>query len=261
MSALGLKLLLVPLLLVLVSWTARRYGPRVSGIVTGLPVVSGPISLFLAVGNGARFASGAAPGALAGLGGVGAFCGAYAWASRHAAWPRALACGLGGFLVAAVILQHTSTTLVALSFAALVMLASVRWILARTDDAAVPHVAPPPAAHWELPARMALATGIVVGLTAAAENLGPSVSGVISTLPVLSAVVAVFTHARGGDRAVRTFLTGVVGSSIGTVGFFAVIGALLAPDALLTTYAVALLATAAPHLLSSLKGRLSAGAD
>ncbi|WP_394831285.1 hypothetical protein LVJ94_32720 [Pendulispora rubella] len=248
MSALALKLLLMPLLLVFVSWTARRYGPRVSGIVTGLPVVSGPISLFLAVGNGPRFASGAAPGALAGLGGVGAFCGAYAWASRRATWPRALACGLGGFLVAAVLLQHASGTLGALSIAALAMLIAVRWMLARSEDAVV--TALPPAAHWELPARIALATGIVVGLTAAAEQLGPRSSGVISTLPVLSAVVAVFMHARGGDRAVRTFLTGVVGSSIGTVGFFAVIGAWLTPGALVTTYAMAFVATAAINVIS-----------
>ncbi|WP_394841955.1 hypothetical protein LZC95_33375 [Pendulispora brunnea] len=250
MSALGLKLLLVPLLLVLVSWTARRYGPRVSGIVTGLPVVSGPISLFLAVGNGARFASGAAPGALAGLGGVGAFCGAYAWASRRATWPRALACGLGGFLVAAVLLQHVSATLGALSLAALGMLIAVRWMLAfrSEEDAEVAIV--PPAAHWELPARIALATGIVVGLTSAAERLGPSSSGVFSTLPVLSAVVAVFTHARGGGQAVRTFLTGVVGSSIGTVGFFAIVGAMLTPGALLTTYAMAVLATALINVIS-----------
>src|SRR5882762_6322328 len=98
MSSLWLKLALMPLLLLLVSWISRRYGPRVAGLLTGLPVVSGPVSVFLATGSGAKFASGAAPGALSGLVGVGAFCGAYAWASRHSSWPRALAWGLAGFL-------------------------------------------------------------------------------------------------------------------------------------------------------------------
>ncbi|HWL88078.1 MAG TPA: hypothetical protein VNO21_19885, partial [Polyangiaceae bacterium] len=179
MSPLSLKLLLMPLLLVLVSWTTRRYGPRASGVLTGLPLVSGPISLFLAVGNGPNFASGAAPGALAGLGGVGAFCGAYAWASRHSTWPRALAWALAGFLSAAVLLQNVSQTLGALSLAALAVLVAVRWLLARAESASPHDEALPASPAWELPARIVLSTGIVVGLTAAADRLGPRSSGIL----------------------------------------------------------------------------------
>ncbi len=252
MSSLWLKLALMPLLLLLISWISRRHGPRVAGLLTGLPLVSGPVSVFLATGSGAKFASGAAPGALSGLAGVGAFCGAYAWASRRASWPYALAWALGGFLVSALLLQRTPQTLISLSLAAMITLMAVRAVLARADRAESDLAPLPESAAWELPARMVVATALVLGLTAASEHLGPALSGICSTVPVLSAVVAVFTHARGGARAVRTFLTGVAGASIGSVGFFAVVGGRLEPGALVGTYAMALAAAAALNVACSM---------
>ncbi|WP_394824872.1 hypothetical protein [Pendulispora albinea] len=258
LSPLWLKLSLMPLLLLLVAWTSRRYGPHVAGLVTGLPVISGPVSVFCAMSSGASFASHAAPGALAGLAGVGAFCGAYGWASHHVSWPRALACGLGGFLAVSVIVQHLSQTLGVLSLAAWGALVAVRLVLGRAapgDRCAsaevVDHDVVRASENWELPARIVLATGLVVGLTAVSERLGARWSGICSTVPVLSAIVAVFTHARDDARAVRVFLTGVAGASLGTVGFFVVVGGHLAAGALVSTYALALGATLVIHALSA----------
>jgi hypothetical protein len=243
MSSLWFKFLLTPLLMLLVTWTARRYGPRVGGLLTGLPLVSGPASLFLATGSGETFASRAAPGALAGVTGVAAFCGVYAHASRHSSWPRALAWALAGFLTTATVMQHASRTLGALSLIALTALLAVRLMLGRAPAVQAPKGEERAAAAWELPLRIVLSTGLVVGLTAGSRLLGPALSGIFSCLPLVSAIVAVFTHARGGAAAVRSFLTGVVGGSIGTVGFFLVIGACLKAGVMVQTYAMAVAAT------------------
>lgn len=44
-----LKLTLAPLLVALATLVARRWGPKVGGIVVGLPLSTGPIFLFLAI--------------------------------------------------------------------------------------------------------------------------------------------------------------------------------------------------------------------
>ena len=69
-----LKLLLTPTLLGLVSLAGRRWGPAVSGWIIGLPLTSGPVSLFLAIDHGTAFASRAAEGSLLGLISLAAFC-------------------------------------------------------------------------------------------------------------------------------------------------------------------------------------------
>jgi hypothetical protein len=45
---LAAKLVLVPLLIGAITVAGARLGPRIAGVLTGLPVVAGPIVLFLA---------------------------------------------------------------------------------------------------------------------------------------------------------------------------------------------------------------------
>ena len=47
-----IKLLLTPLLMIAVSWAARRWGSGIGGFLAGLPLTSGPISIYLWVEQG-----------------------------------------------------------------------------------------------------------------------------------------------------------------------------------------------------------------
>ncbi len=67
---LALKLVLVPGLVVAVTLGARRWGPRIGGWLTALPLVAGPTLFFLALEQGHAFAARAALSTLAGLIGV-----------------------------------------------------------------------------------------------------------------------------------------------------------------------------------------------
>jgi hypothetical protein len=72
-----LKLTLAPLLVAAATLVARRWGPRVGGLVVGLPLTTGPIFLFLAIDQGPGFAARATVGILFGLVGLAAFALAY----------------------------------------------------------------------------------------------------------------------------------------------------------------------------------------
>ena len=89
------KVLLAPSFVVGASVTARRFGPRVGGLVAGLPVVAGPILLAYALAHGSSFAAGAAAGTLLGLVSLIAFSVAYGRLAARLSWAP---CMLAGWL-------------------------------------------------------------------------------------------------------------------------------------------------------------------
>src|SRR6266568_4806520 len=94
----ALKLTLVPLFIAGVTLGSRRWGPRIGGWLNAVPMVAGPVLLFLAIEQGAAFASRAALNTLAGLIGVATFSLAYAWAALRRPWWIARATGAIAFL-------------------------------------------------------------------------------------------------------------------------------------------------------------------
>jgi hypothetical protein len=65
-----IKLTLTPLLMLMVSYISRRLGSLIGGVVSGLPLTSGPISAYLAIEQGEIFASSAAESTLSGISAV-----------------------------------------------------------------------------------------------------------------------------------------------------------------------------------------------
>ena len=101
MALLLLKLILTPLLVGGASLAARRWGPAVGGWLVALPLTSGPVALYLALGQGNTFAAGSAKGSIAGLLGDATFALAYGLVARRAGWPVSVACGLADSVPAA----------------------------------------------------------------------------------------------------------------------------------------------------------------
>jgi hypothetical protein len=199
-----LRLTLVPLLIALVTLVVRRWGPRAAAFVAALPAVAGPTLGFYAVQQGHPFAAHAAQGALLGLVGVAAFCCAYGYASLRFRWPVCLITGwltFGLVTLATLHVEVTAAVGLALAVAALLF---VRWLL--PSRASAPNIPPPPA--WDLPVRMLSALALVFVLTSAAEHLGPTLSGLLTPFPVVTAIVAAFMHAQQDTGAVLRFLRG-----------------------------------------------------
>jgi hypothetical protein len=236
-TALLLKLVLTPVLIGGATLVARRWGPLVGGWIIALPLTSGPVLLFLAVDHGTEFAAAASVGSLAGLAAICAFCLGYTFAAtrlgrgdpthRGGSGPVAsVAVSSLAFAVAAVLLQPVVavsiwpvllTTLGAVTIAARII-----------PRSAVAH-APIEHPRWDLPARMLVATTLVVGLTAFAPVLGPGWSGLVATFPVYLAVMSAFTHRHTGALAANDVLRGILAGLYGTAAFYVVLHLALVP--------------------------------
>jgi hypothetical protein len=219
MSTLALKIVLTPVLICAASLAGRRWGEAVGGWLVGLPLTSGPVAFFLALDYGTEFARQSAAGSLAGVVAQAGFCLGYACAARSLRWPLAFAVGTVMFSFAAGLLQWIAPDppLLVL-FAALALLAGLR-LIPRAEDRAPIEGLP----RWDIPARMVVATALVLVLTAAAPILGARMSGVLATFPVFATVLAVFAHHSQGKAAAWQVLWGLLLGLFAFAGFFIVI--------------------------------------
>ena len=143
-----LRLLLVPAAVWLASLAARRWGHTLSGYLGGLPLIGGPITLYLALDHGTQFAARSATVTLAAILGQAAHLMAFAHARRGARWPAALAAGWGSFALIAILVAHVALTpFIALALAAGGLAAAWRWLPRPRLRAALPSI---PAAELRL---------------------------------------------------------------------------------------------------------------
>jgi hypothetical protein len=215
-TLLAVKVLLAPGFVVGASLAARRFGPRVGGLLGGLPVVAGPILLVYALAHGRGFAAGAAAGTLLGLISLIAFTVVYGRLAGRVSWSASLLAGWLAFAAATALFSTLSIppglALALAGGAILVGLAA----LPRRGHAPRAH-APLPA--WDLPLRAGCALALVLTLTAVAGWLGPQLSGLLAPFPVIATVLAVFTHAQRGPEELLRLLRGLL-SGFGAFALF-----------------------------------------
>jgi hypothetical protein len=232
-----LRLVLVPLLIAAVTLATRRWGQRVGAFVTALPAVAGPTLAFYAVQQGRLFAADAARGSLLGLVGVAAFCVTYARASTRLHWAPCLLFGWLSFAMVTLLISRVHVGPIGAFVIAVATLLGARAFLPAHGPVTPASRAP----RWDLPLRMGSAGALVFSLTAAADRLGSSVSGILTPFPIATAILAGFTHAQRGSAAcvefLRTYTPGLCGFAI-----FCVMLALTLPRlSIATSFGVALL--------------------
>jgi hypothetical protein len=238
---LAAKALLAPVLLAACTFVAWRWGTTAGGWLLGLPLISGPVSVFLFLEHGARFAENAARGTLLGMVAAGVFYAGYSFAAQGRRWWESLALGAIACLAVAAALSYVRLDLVDTVLFSAVFLALIA-ATARIPKGA--GAAPAP----QLPGlllKMAIASAIVVGITVASGRLGSQTSGMLATIPVISAVMAVSTHRTSGGVSARRMLSGTVAGLWGGAAFFAVVGMLVTAVAPAVTYGAAAAAAAA----------------
>ncbi|GAB6843114.1 hypothetical protein HNR00_000451 [Methylorubrum rhodinum] len=235
MGLLAVKLAVTPLLMALVTLVNRRFGSAAGGIVAGLPLTSGPISIYLALEQGLPFAGEAAHGSLVGVGAVLASYLAYLLASRRLSVLPSCLTGLFGFVVWAVAAGRidSDTALVLLDLALTgLLLALTRGAPAGTRPARLP--------AWDLPARIAVSTGLVVLVTLGAPLLGPALSGLLAPVPVIAWPLIVFVHAQSGRPEAVATIRGTVSGAVGLCAFNLAVIRLAPTEGIAVTFAVAL---------------------
>jgi len=186
-----------------VSLATRRWGSRIGGLLTGLPIVSAPALFFLAVEQGNAFAAEASRAVLASLLAVTASTLVYAWASLRTPWWLSLPISWTSFFVTVLLLQRVHWTAVVALGVALASIVLAQVLLPRAGA-----VASRPRPVWDLPVRMIAAMILVVTVTGLAHRLGPTLSGALTPFPVAVSVLIGFSHAQQGSSAAISFLRG-----------------------------------------------------
>jgi len=232
-----LKLVLTPLIVGGASVASRHWAPAVGGWIVSLPLTSGPILFFLALGSGPEFAAEAATGTLLGMAGICAFSLGYLALSHRGPGPAFLlasACYAAVALAVQPILDWPFALLAALVLVAIT--GTLRVLPAPVGGG--------PAAHprWDLPARIVIGTTLVVSLTAIAPLLGPTTSGLVATFPVYVSILAVFEHLHAGRDAALSTLRGLMTGLYGTVSFYVAVHYLVVPYGVAIAFTVAIAA-------------------
>jgi len=215
-ETLALKLVLTPALIGISTLVGRRWGQAVGGWLVGLPLTSGPVVLFLALEHGTAFGANAAEGSLRGLVAETSFAVCYAWAAQWRTWPLTFLAGTAGFAVAGFAMQSLAPAPIVLVLMVIGALLLALRLLPRftgISGAVRPR-------SWDLPARMVTATLLVLALTAAADWLGPQLSGLIATFPLLAGVLTVFGHHAQGKGAAINVLRGLLLGLFSFAAFF-----------------------------------------
>ncbi len=220
---LALKLLLVPGLLLGVTWAGRRWGAEIAGCLAGLPLIVGPALMVLAIERGSRVASDTASAALGALIAPTAFNLTYARVSQFKSWrwalPSAFAVwsALGGLIV---LFPATTTLRTATTFAFLLV---VPPLFPRAVD--VPRSSRE--STRELGTRMLVSALVVAVASTLARNSGPVVGGLALAFPTLASVLGVGAHRADGAHSAGALLRGMVESFQSVAGFCLAVALLL----------------------------------
>ena len=242
-----LKLTLTPILIGAASLAARRWGPSIGGWIVALPLTSGPVALYLAIDRGTAFAAGTAEGSIGGLLGDAAFALAYGWLARRAGWPLVTTCGFAAFGVAAVAVQPFVNGPPVVLF---LLVAAAMVVCLRLAPSATETMPAGPLPAWDIPARMAVGTTIVLAITALAPVLGPQLSGILAAFPIYVTVLAIFAHRLEGPEQAMGVARGLQVGLFGTITFFLVITSTIVDLGLVASFGLGLLATFGVQLVS-----------
>lgn len=238
MFLLFMKLVGAPLFLVAATLAARRWGGTVGGLIVALPLISGPISVFLALEDGAEFAVRAGIGSLTGTLALAFFGFVYA-----VVCPKgrifAVVAGLSAFAVSSVFLSRLNLSLVTLftlTAFCIVLLGYMTPVSRQVGPARRP-------LKYDLLLRVCLMVAMTFAVTEAAPFLGPTASGVLSSLPLMALTMALFAQRDGKNAAeAQKVMKGLVSGLTSTAVFYLVLPTVLTDEHLIFGYGTASLA-------------------
>jgi hypothetical protein len=231
-----LKVILTPALIASATLVGRRWGETMSGWLVGLPLTSGPVLFFLALDQGTRFAAAASLGVILGVSSQAIFALAYIWLGGSASWQIGVLSGSAGFALATVLFQLVPMPAV---IEPLIVAASLLLALRILPSAQRQPPDPGRPTSSDLPLRVIIATGLVIGLTSVAPALGARLSGLISPFPLYAAILAIFGQRSGGFNAALAVWRGLLFGLFSFLAFFTAIAASIVSQGIAISFLLA----------------------
>lgn len=247
MNLLLVKVTLIPAVIALVTLAIRRWGSKIGGLIGSMPWVAGPILLFFILEQGTAFGIHSIQGAMTGILALISFCFSYSSFSRRLTWLPTLLLSYGAYAATALLINQLQLTLW-LSYALVisVVLLALRFFPAVTKQSTSVRRLP-----FDIPIRMVVATLFILIVTGLARVLGPNWSGILTPFPIMTSVLAIFSHTLQGSHAAITTLRGLV---IGLLGFttFMFLQAFLLPEfSVAFSFGLAFIANTLINLIAS----------
>lgn len=245
------KIFAVPIAVALATLVIRRWGAAVGGLLMGLPLMTGPISAFLAIDQGIDFAAKALVGVLLAVAAMGPYAIVFYWSAPYVHWTGSLAISITAFGMASWCLQALAISLREAAVLAGVSLLLALLVMPRLKAARLA-LSPP---WWDLPFRMLVTALLVVSVTLLAERLGPRLSGIFGTLPIITCVVLSFTQQHAGPAPARALMRAIALSMLSFVVFFVFVGETIGTLGIAQSYAMATAMTVGASLTTAMLDR------
>lgn len=238
MTAFYLKLLITPLLMLSISLAAKRWGTQVAGLLSGLPVTSASVMLFLSLEQGPEFVSLAVPGALAGVAAIQATYLFYFIVTKRISALMGCMAALAFYVLAAFCMNGLGSLAASIG-TTFCLIALILGATSNGGGASPGRYVPLPA--WIIPMRMLTATLLLLLITAGAQWLGPVVSGFLAPIPVIAWPLAVFAHVHGGRYELAAIVRGNAIGAVGVIGFYLAVKMMVLPLGVYTAVATGVL--------------------
>lgn len=209
-----LKLILVPFFVGFAAVVGRVWGAGAAGLISGLPIIAGPIVYFIYLDQGLAFAIESASSAIRGIIALSFFCFSYAWCSKKLGWYCSLAVAITIYFVfvisvASIHLSHHIYFLIA------VAIVSAHILLSPKPLSSVRLV---PASFNEIMTRILFALSLVWLITHFASHLGQTYAGILAAFPVGGSTIAIFSHKNhSSDHAIvslKSMKLGLLGALV-----------------------------------------------
>ncbi|AEI51544.1 hypothetical protein [Runella slithyformis] len=215
MTVLFFKLTMMPVVIGGITLISRKWGNSIGGIIGSMPWVAGPILVFFILEQGTAFGIRAIPGILTGVVSLVGFCFCYALVSKRFGWFPTLLSSYSAFVATALVLDALRLSLWSVYGVAVVSIVTAlrRFPLPAAESTPSRRALPP---KFDIPFRMLVATLFVLAITTLAKALGPTWSGILTPFPIITSILAIFTHYLQGSNAAITILKGIM---LGLVGF------------------------------------------
>ena len=199
--------------------------------------------LFVALEHGTGFAAQVSTAAVGGVTAEVAFVITYfALAARGARWLPSLAVATAAFVGVAAAVDAAHASVAPLLVCALVSLVVALRLVPPMRRIAWPQT------RWELPLRVVLATSLVLAITGLAAMLGPGISGIATTYPLITTTLAVFVHRAAGGRAAIAVYRGLLLGMFALTAFAATVEVALTRVPLAVAFLLAFVLTATAQL-------------
>ncbi|WP_050526289.1 hypothetical protein [Pseudorhodobacter aquimaris] len=221
-----------------ITLSVERLGPKIGGALAGLPIVIGPAFFFIVRDHSIEFSANAAAASLISLAATQAFLLAYIFVaarSRAAILAATLAWAVCAWGLSWVAPSPWTGLLIFLPAMIAVRILSRRFVRPFTPGRAK--------GTLTLLVIRGVAAGLLVaGVTAASWQLGPVWAGLLISYPVGLTVISMTIHHRSGADMVISTLRAVMLGVLSPVAFTFVLAVLLEPLGPVLAFALALIA-------------------